>query len=127
MQDLEDATSRFQPPWVKYPRDDDLHSMLQGSAGIIDGDEKWGHPAVPARRLGRGNRGGTGAALQAAGSNSSSEPPPPPSSPSRLTGEPPGLWPRAVSAMAQSHWSLLPVPNSSRRTGGGLGEEGRAG
>ena len=48
------------PPWVKYPRDDDLHSVLQGSAGIIDRDEKWCHPAVPARRAGEGNRGGTG-------------------------------------------------------------------
>lgn len=48
------------PPWVKYPRDDDLHSMLQGSAGIIDGDEKWGHPACLPAGLGRGTKGAQG-------------------------------------------------------------------
>ena len=43
------------PPWVKYPRENDLHPVLQGSAGIIDTDEKWGHPAMLACRAGEGN------------------------------------------------------------------------
>lgn len=48
------------PPWLKYPRDDDLYSVLQASAGIIDKDEKWGHPAVPTHGAGEGSRGAGG-------------------------------------------------------------------
>lgn len=56
------------PPWVKYLGDDDLYSGLQGSAGIIDRDEKWGSPAVPAHGAGEGAQGEHTAALEAAGS-----------------------------------------------------------
>lgn len=49
------------PSWVKYPRDADLHSVLQVSATIINRNEKWGQLGLPVHAGWRGvfrGRGG---------------------------------------------------------------------
>ena len=100
------------PPWVKDPRDDDLHSMLQGSAGIIDGDEKWGHPPRACPQGWGGEPRGHREALQAAGSNSLSEPPAPSSlsSASLVSSTSVAHMFLEAWAMAWSHWSLPLCP-----------------
>lgn len=55
------------PPRVKYSRDSDLHSVLQGCAGLIDRDEKWGHQLCLPTGPGNRAKGCTLAALEASG------------------------------------------------------------